>query len=165
MTVSTAPGQKITPCLWFTKGALEAARFYVSLFPNSSIDHVHLSPTDTPGNKQGDELLVAFTLAGQRYQALNGGPYTQPSHAISLSVTCDDQAEVDKLWSALTANGGREIQCGWLEDRYGFAWQIVPRRLVELMGDREAARAKRVMDAMLGMVKLDIATLERAAAG
>jgi predicted 3-demethylubiquinone-9 3-methyltransferase (glyoxalase superfamily) len=159
------PAQKITPCLWFETQALEAAEFYAALFPGSSIDKVYRSPADTPGTKQGNVLLVEFTLAGQKYQALNGGPHDTANDAISLSVSCDDQAEVDKLSDGLTAGGGRLVQCGWLKDRYGFSWQIVPKRMGELMRDPDPAKAKRVMQAMMEMIKLDIAELERAASG
>lgn len=154
--------QKITPCLWFETQALEAAEFYVAAF-SGSIDHVHRAPLDTPGGKAGEVLLVEFSLAGQRYQALNGGPHTQFNDAISLSVTCEDQAEVDRLWQALTANGGAPVKCGWLRDKYGLAWQIVPRRMLELLADPDRTRAKRAMAAMVQMVKLDIAALEAAA--
>ena len=155
--------QKIRPCLWFEGQALEAAEFYVSVFPNSSIGNVQRSPTDYPGGKAGAVLVVSFTLAGQSYQALNGGPHDAFNDAISLSVNCEDQAEVDRLWDRLTANGGRPVQCGWLKDKYGLSWQIVPRRLQELIGDPDPAKAKRVMAAMMEMIKIDIAGLERAA--
>jgi predicted 3-demethylubiquinone-9 3-methyltransferase (glyoxalase superfamily) len=110
-------------------------------------------------------LLIEFTLTGQRYQALNGSPHDKFNDAISLSVRCEDQAEVDRLWTALSADGGRPVQCGWLKDKYGLSWQIVPKRLLELMSDPDPARGKRVMQAMLHMVKLDVAKLEAAAAG
>jgi predicted 3-demethylubiquinone-9 3-methyltransferase (glyoxalase superfamily) len=155
--------QKITPCLWFETQALEAARHYTSIFPASSIDEIHRAKADTSSAAEGDLLLVGFTLAGQRYQALNGGPHDAFNDAISLSVSCDDQAEVDRLWTALTANGGKPVQCGWLKDRYGVSWQIVPRRLLELLATPDPETARRVMAAMLGMVKLDIAALEAAA--
>lgn len=156
--------QKITPCLWFENNAEEAARFYTSIFPDSSITGVLHAKSDTPGNKEGDVLLVEFTLAGQKYQALNGGPHDKFNDAISLSVDCADQAEVDHYWDALIAGGGRPVQCGWLKDKYGLSWQIVPRRLTELLSDPDPAKAKRVMQAMLKMVKLDVAALEAAAA-
>lgn len=162
MTTSTKAPQKITPCLWFESQALEAAEFYVSVFPGSSIDRVHPAATETPGNKEGSVLFVEFTLAGLRYQALNGSPHDRFNDAVSLSVSCDDQAEVDRLWAALTANGGRPVACGWLKDKYGLSWQIVPKRLLELMADPDRDRVRRVMQAMMQMVKLDIATLERA---
>jgi predicted 3-demethylubiquinone-9 3-methyltransferase (glyoxalase superfamily) len=161
--MSTA--QKITPCLWFKDQALEAAQFYTSLLPNSEIRHVQKAAVDYPGGQVGAVLLVEFTLAGQSYQALNGGPHDAFNDAISLSISCDDQAEVDRLWAAMAADGGRPVQCGWLKDKYGVSWQIVPKRLVELMSDPDAAKSKRVMQAMMKMVKLDIAALEAAAAG
>lgn len=157
--------QKITPCLWFEGNALEAARFYTSVFPNSEIRQVHNARSDTPGNKEGAVLLVTFTLAGQHYQALNGGPHDKFNDAISLSVSCEDQAEVDRLWTALTADGGRPVQCGWLKDKFGVSWQIVPKRMVDLLSDADPQKGKRVMQAMMQMVKLDIAKLEAAAAG
>ncbi|RTL62517.1 MAG: VOC family protein [Hyphomicrobiales bacterium] len=157
-------GQKITPCLWFDHQAREAAEFYVGVF-GGSVDRVHRSQLDTPGSKAGDVLFVEFTLAGQRYQALNGGNHVTFNDAISLSVVCEDQAEVDRLWEALTTNGGRPVQCGWLKDKYGLSWQIVPRQLFALMQDPDPARAKRTMGAMMEMVKLDVAKLQAAADG
>jgi predicted 3-demethylubiquinone-9 3-methyltransferase (glyoxalase superfamily) len=157
--------QKIRPCLWFNGQAEEAARFYVSLFPDSRIDHVARAPGDYPAGQAGDVLLVEFTLAGQAYQALNGGPEFQFTEAISFSVSCEDQAEVDRLWDALIAGGGKEIQCGWLKDRYGLSWQIVPEALPRLMNSNDPAQAARVFRAMMQMVKLDIAALERASEG
>ena len=154
---------KITPCLWFETQALEAAQYYTAIFPNSSISEVHKSSADTPGAKAGSVLVVRFTLAGQGYMALNGGPHDAFNDAISLSVDCNDQAEVDHLWQALTADGGRPIQCGWLKDKYGVSWQIVPKRLVELMSGADPARNRRVMQAMMKMIKIDIAGLEAAA--
>jgi predicted 3-demethylubiquinone-9 3-methyltransferase (glyoxalase superfamily) len=155
---------KITPCLWFAGNGLEAAQFYTSVFPGSAITEVHHARTDTPGNKEGDVLLVEFTLAGRAYQILNGGPHDTFNDAISLSVSCEDQAEVDRLWEALVADGGRPVQCGWLKDKYGLSWQIVPLRLVELIGSPDAEKGRRVMHAMMKMVKIDIAALEAAAA-
>ncbi len=161
-----ATPQKITTFLWFAgEQALEAAQFYTSLFPGSSIDNIMRSAVETPGNAQGSVLLVSFTMAGQRYEALNGRPpHEAVSNAVSLAVSCDDQAEVDRLWQALTADGGKPIMCGWLKDKFGFAWQITPKRLIELMNDADPAVAKRTMQAMMQMVKLDVATLEAAAA-
>jgi len=152
---------KITPCLWFDGNALEAAQFYTSVFPNSAINHVQRSPVDTPSGKEGTVLIVLFSLAGRSYQALNGGAHDKFNDAISLSVLCEDQKEVDRYWDALTANGGKPVQCGWLKDKFGLSWQIVPKRLIELISD--PAKGKRVMEAMMKMVKLDIARLERAA--
>ena len=156
--------QKITPCLWFESEALEAAEFYTSVFPDSSIVKVQRTPADTPGPKAGSVLMVQFRLAGQDYQALNGGPHDKFNDAISLSVSCNDQTEVDRYWSALTAGGGKPVQCGWLKDKYGLSWQIVPKRLPELLADPDPGKAKRVMEAMMKMVKIDIAVLEAAAA-
>ncbi|WP_106640353.1 VOC family protein [Allosphingosinicella vermicomposti] len=155
---------KIIPCLWFDKQAEEAAKFYVSLLPDSRIDKVHRAPDDYPAGKQGDVLMVEFTLAGQSYTALNGGPYFTPNEAVSLQIMCDDQAEVDRLWGALSAVPESE-QCGWVKDRYGFSWQIVPKRMNELLGDPDPSRSQRAFKAMMGMKKLDIAALEAAAHG
>ena len=157
--------QTITPCLWFASEALEAAEFYTSAFPNSSIVTVQRTPADTPGPKEGSVLMVVFKLAGQEYQALNGGPHDKFNDAVSLSVRCEDQAEVDRLWSALTADGGKPVQCGWLKDKYGLSWQIVPKRLPELLADSDPEKGKRVMQAMLKMIKIDVPALEAAAAG
>lgn len=154
--------QKITPCLWFEGNALAAVEFYISVL-GGTIDKIHRAQTETPGNKEGSVLLVEFMLAGQRYQALNGGPHDKFNDSISLSVNCEDQAEVDRIWEALTADGGRPVQCGWLKDKFGLSWQIVPRRALELISD--PVRGKRVMEALMQMVKLDIAKLEAAAAG
>ncbi|HVU32689.1 MAG TPA: VOC family protein [Opitutaceae bacterium] len=156
--------QKIVPCLWFNGQAEEAAKFYVSLLPNSHIDRVYRSPTETPGGAAGSVLTVEFTLAGTRYLGLNGGPQHPFTEAVSFQIHCVDQAEVDRLWKALT-DGGQEIACSWLKDRWGLCWQIVPVRLIELLHDSDPARARRAMEAMMNMVKIDIAALERAADG
>ena len=158
-------GQKITPCLWFDGNAEEAVGFYTSIIPGSAIVDVHRARTDTPSGKEGGVLLIKFTLGGQSYLALNGGAHDKFNDAISLSVDCEDQVEVDRYWEALTAAGGRPVACGWLKDRYGLSWQIVPRRLPELLADPDTAKGKRVMHAMMEMVKLDVARLEAAAAG
>lgn len=160
----TAPRQKIIPCLWFDKQAEEAARFYVSLLPDSRIDEVQTAPGDYPSGKAGDVLLVEFTLAGQRYTALNGGPEFNFNEAISLQIECEDQAEVDRLWDALSAVPESE-QCGWVKDRYGLSWQITPRILTELMADGAADVKVRVFNAMMQMKKLDVAAIEAAAKG
>ena len=152
---------KIAPCLWFNGNAEEAANFYVSVLPDLRIDHVQRNVVDSPGGKAGTVLVVAFTLAGQRFQALNGGNQFEFTHAISLSVDCADQAEVDRLWDALT-EGGSAVACGWLKDRYGVSWQIVPSVLPRMIADPDQAKAARVMNAMMVMVKLDIAELQRA---
>ena len=155
----------VSTCLWFGKDADAAVRFYVSLVPSSSIKHIQRSPGAWPGGEAGDAILVTFTLGGQNFQALNGGEPVHYGTAASISVECADQAEVDRLWTALTANGGSEIMCGWLRDRWGVPWQIVPETLPRLLADPDPAVSSRVFAAMKGMVKLDIAALERAAAG
>ena len=152
---------KIAPCLWFDGEAEEAAKLYVSLLPNSRIDHVQKNVTDSPAGKAGSVLIVKFTLAGQRFLALNGGTRFEYTHAISFQVDCADQAEVDRLWDGLS-DGGAVERCGWLKDRYGVSWQIVPNVLPQLLGDPDPAKAQRVMQAMLQMVKLDIAGLRAA---
>ena len=156
---------KISPCLWFEGNAVEAAKFYTSIFPNSEIGKIHRANSDTPGNKEGSILFVSFSIAGHGYLALNGPPHDKFNDAISLSASCEDQAEVDRLWAALIADGGKPVQCGWLKDKFGVSWQIVPKRLIELLSDPDPAKGKRVMQAMLQMVKLDIAKLEAAADG
>ncbi len=154
---------KIAPCLWFDGRAEEAANFYVSLLPDSHVDAVHRAPADYPSGKQGDVLTVECTLAGRNFVALNGGPHFTFNEAVSFQIYCDDQAEVDWLTAALSAVPAAE-QCGWVKDRFGLSWQIVPKRLLELMADRNPARARRAMQAMMTMKRLDIAGLERAAA-
>ena len=152
---------KVIPHLWYADKAEEAASFYVSLLPNSRIDSVTTLPADTPSGPAGSVQIVEFTLAGQPYLALNAGPLDPFNHAISFVINCDDQAEIDRLWDALSEGGSVE-QCGWLKDRYGLSWQIVPRVLGEMMKDRDTARTKRVAEAMLKMVKLDIDGLRKA---
>jgi predicted 3-demethylubiquinone-9 3-methyltransferase (glyoxalase superfamily) len=149
----------------FNGQAEEAANFYVSLVPDSRIDNVWRSPSDTPSGPEGSVLTVEFTLAGTKYLALNMGSENPFTQSISFQIFCQDQAEVDRLWAALTANGGEEVACSWLTDRYGLSWQIVPNRLEELIKDPDPARAKRAMQAMMTMVKIDIAALERAVDG
>ena len=156
--------QKITPFLWFDGQAEQAARFYVSLFPNSRVEKVTRSPADTPSGPAGMVITVEFTLAGTRFVGLNGGPHFKFTEAVSLAIACEDQAEVDRLWSALT-DGGTESQCGWLKDRWGLSWQVTPTRMIELLNDPDPDRARRAMQAMMGMTKLNIAELERAADG
>jgi predicted 3-demethylubiquinone-9 3-methyltransferase (glyoxalase superfamily) len=154
--------QKISPCLWFDGRAEEAARFYTSILADSRIDHVERSTVDWPGGRIGDVLLVEFTLAGLSYQGLNGGPHATFNDAISLSVSCKDQAEADRLWDALTADGGKPVQCGWLKDKYGVSWQIVPEEFMAALRDSDRKRARRAMEAVMTMVKLDVAELRRA---
>ncbi|MBV8613137.1 MAG: VOC family protein [Acetobacteraceae bacterium] len=156
---------KVSTCLWFEKDAEAAVRFYVSLVPGSSLEHIQRSPGTWPGGAAGDVILVAFTLGGQSFQALNGGTTASYGIAASISVKCADQAEVDRLWTALVADGGSEIMCGWLRDRWGVPWQIVPEILPRLLDHPDPSVSGRVFAAMTKMVKLDVATLERAAAG
>jgi predicted 3-demethylubiquinone-9 3-methyltransferase (glyoxalase superfamily) len=155
---------KISPCLWFDGEAEEATKFYVSLLPDSRIEKIQRNTVDSPGGKAGTVLVVEFTLAGQRFMAVNGGRRFEYTHAISFVIDCADQAEVDRLWAALS-DGGAVERCGWLKDRYGVSWQIVPSVLPELLGGSDAAGAQRAMQAMLQMVKLDIAGLKKAYAG
>lgn len=154
--------QKITPCLWFDGNAEDAAKFYVTLLPDSRVDKVTRSPTDYPAGSQGDVLTVEFTLAGQSFLGLNGGPEFRFNEAVSFMIDCEDQAEVDRLWDALIADGGKPVQCGWLTDRFGLSWQIVPKQLNEFIASPDRAAATRAMQAMMDMVKLDIAALQRA---
>jgi predicted 3-demethylubiquinone-9 3-methyltransferase (glyoxalase superfamily) len=156
--------KKVIPFLSFDGQAEEAARFYVSLLPDSRIDRVTRSPIDTPSGAAGTVLFVEFTLAGSPFIALNtpGFSFTE---AVSFLIACADQAETDRLWAALTANGGSEIACGWLKDRWGVTWQVTPTRLLELVQDPDSSRARRAMEAMMKMIKIDIAEVERAADG
>jgi predicted 3-demethylubiquinone-9 3-methyltransferase (glyoxalase superfamily) len=161
---STVATTKIVPHLWFAEHAVEAASFYVSLFPDSHVDSVSTVPVETPSGPPGSVKVVEFTLAGQPFMALEAGPLDPFNHSVSFLVNCEDQAEVDRLWDAL-AEGGEIEQCGWLKDRYGLSWQIVPTVLGELTKDPDRGRAKRVIEAMLQMKKLDIEALRRAHAG
>lgn len=156
--------QKVVPCLWFDGDAEEAAQFYVSLLPDSRIDRVLKSPADTPSGPAGTVLTVEFTLAGAKYMGLNGGPQFPFTEAVSFQIYCEDQSEVDRLWTAL-ADGGSEVACGWIKDRWGLSWQIIPTRLIELLNDPDTERARRVQEAMMKMVKIDISDIERAANG
>jgi predicted 3-demethylubiquinone-9 3-methyltransferase (glyoxalase superfamily) len=156
---------KVTPCLWFDGAAEEAARLYTSLIPNSSIVSVNRSPAETPSGPKDSVLTVDFTLDGRSYTGLNGGSDFKFSEAISLSIDCDDQAEVDRYWDALIADGGEPSVCGWLKDKFGLSWQVVPRRMTEMFKSPDRPAAERAMAAMLDMRKLDIAALERAFAG
>jgi len=154
--------QKITPCLWFDTQAEEAAKFYVSLLDDSEVTDVQY----LDGTPSGDHVsLVFFRLLGMDFTAINGGPQFPFTEAVSFSVNCPDQAEVDRLWTALTADGGEEGQCGWLKDRFGLSWQIIPDRMGELLSDPDPDRAQRAMAAMLKMQKIDVRALEDAANG
>jgi predicted 3-demethylubiquinone-9 3-methyltransferase (glyoxalase superfamily) len=156
---------KISPCLWFDGEAEDAAKFYVSLLPNSKIEVVQRNIIDNPGGKAGSVVVVEFTLAGQRFMAINGGMRFEYTHAVSFKIDCEDQAEVDRLWEALCADGGQAERCGWLRDRYGLFWQIVPTALPKYLGGSDREGAARAMKAMLGMTRLDVAALKRAYEG
>jgi predicted 3-demethylubiquinone-9 3-methyltransferase (glyoxalase superfamily) len=158
-------GDKIFPSFWYVKEAEDAARFYASIFPDSKVERVVPLPVDTPSGPAGSVKVVDFTLFGQRLQAFSAGPLDPFNHAISMVVLCEDQTELDRYWNGLLQGGGKEEQCGWLRDRYGVAWQIVPRVMDEMMADKDVSRAKRVATAMLQMVKLDIAKLTAAYEG
>ena len=154
----------ITPCLWFDGNGLEAAEHYVSVIPDSRVTDVSYYGPDQPG-EQGKVMTVAFELSGRPFTALNGGPMYKFTEAVSMQVECDDQAEIDRLWEALTADGGQPGRCGWLKDRFGLSWQIVPASMGQLLGGDDPAKAGRAVQAMMQMNKLDIAALERARAG
>ena len=156
---------KISPCLWFDGQAEEAAALYTSLFPNSRIQRVNRSPGETPSGPEGMVLTVDFTLDGEPYIALNGGPDFKFNEAISFSIDCEDQAEVDRYWDALIADGGEPSVCGWLKDRFGVSWQVVPKVLPEYLQSDDPEAAKRALEAMLKMTKLDVAKLREAYEG
>ena len=160
MTVS-----KIAPCLWFDGQAEEAAEFLTSLFPNSRVEKVNRAAADTPSGPQGSVLTVDFTLAGQQFIGLNGGPDFTFNEAISLSIDCEDQHEVDRYWEKLVEGGGEHSVCGWLKDRYGISWQVIPRQLPEMLNGPDRAGAARDMKAMLEMTKIDVAKLREAYEG
>jgi predicted 3-demethylubiquinone-9 3-methyltransferase (glyoxalase superfamily) len=155
---------KIYPFLWYAKEAEEAARFYTSIFPDSRIDNVTSMMSESPSGPPGSVKVVDFTLFGQRFSAMSAGPHHEFNDAISMTVLCKDQEELDRYWNALL-EGGQPQACGWLIDRYGLRWQIVPQRFEEMMRDRDPVRSKRVTDAMMTMVKFDIAELEKAYRG
>jgi predicted 3-demethylubiquinone-9 3-methyltransferase (glyoxalase superfamily) len=156
--------QKITPFLWYAKEAEDAARFYASIFPDSRLVRVSTLPSESPSGPPGSVKIVEFVLCGQNFVAMSAGPLDPFNHAISFVVNCDDQAELDRYWNALLQGGTAEA-CGWLKDRYGVSWQIVPVALSKMMTDPDPAKAKRAADAMLKMVKLDIAALQAAFEG
>lgn len=156
--------QKITPFLWYAKEAEEAAAFYASIFPDSGVNRVTVLPSESPSGPPGSVKIVEFVLCGQPFIAMSAGPLDPFNHALSFVVNCDDQAELDRYWNALV-EGGKAEQCGWLKDRFGLSWQIVPTILGEMMSGSDRVKAKRTADAMLKMVKLDIAALQAAYAG
>ncbi len=155
---------KISTFLWFDGQAEAAAEFYTGLFPDSRIDAITRTPMDYPGGKEGAPVTVGFTLSGRSFIAMNGGPDHPFTDAISLSIDCADQAEVDRYWDALS-DGGAPVACGWIRDRFGLTWQVTPRILPQLLADPDRAKAKRVMEAMVEMVKIDVAIIEAAAKG
>jgi len=161
--MASKTSQKIFPHLWYAKEAEEAARFYASIFPDSRVNRVSSLLSDSPSGPPGSVKVVDFTLFGQRFQAMSAGPHHEFNDAISMVVLCDDQRELDRYWDALLEGGGKSQACGWLVDRFGVRWQIVPAVLSELMRETDPGRSKRVTDALLKMVKLDIGALEKAA--
>jgi len=156
---------KNTVCLWYDGDALDAATFYAKTFPDSAVGAINRAPGDYPDGKQGDVLVVEFTVAGIPCIGLNGGPHFKHSEAFSFQIATDDQEETDRLWNAIVSNGGQESECGWCKDRWGLSWQITPRVLMEAISDPDRAAAKRAFDAMMDMKKIDIAKIEKARRG
>ena len=156
---------QITTCLWFNGNAREAANFYANIFPDSSVEDNWMAPTDTPGNKKGEEIVVNFKIFGQNFIGLNGGPQFPHSEAISFQIPCRDQSEIDKYWDLLTKDGGQESQCGWLKDKFGISWQITSPEMMKYLGGPDPEGSKRATEAMLQMKKINLADMKRAYLG
>ncbi len=156
---------ELTTCLWFNGNARQAATFYTSIFPDSSLADNWVAPTQTPGNQQGEEVVVNFKIFGRSFIGLNGGPQFPHSEAISFQIPCADQAEIDKYWQLLTADGGSESQCGWLKDKFGISWQVTSPQMMKYLGGPDAQGAQRATQAMLEMKKINLAKLESAYLG
>ncbi len=156
---------ELTTCLWFNGNARQAANFYTSIFPDSSIADNWIAPTQTPGNQQGEEVVVNFRIFGRSFIGLNGGPQFPHSEAISFQIPCKDQIEIDKYWALLTADGGSESQCGWLKDKFGISWQVTSPEMMKYLGGSDAQGSQRATQAMLGMKKINLAELEKAYLG
>lgn len=156
---------ELITCLWFDGNAREAATFYASIFPDSEIADNWLAPTDTPGNKQGEEIVVNFKIFGRPFIALNGGPQFPHSEAISFQIPCKDQKEIDKYWNLLLADGGQESQCGWLKDKFGVSWQVTSPEMMNYLGGADSAGSQRATEAMLKMTKIDLAKMKSAYEG
>ena len=153
---------ELTTCLWFDGNAREAAQFYTRIFPNSELADNWVAPTETPGNKQGEEVVVNFKIFGQNFIALNGGPQFPHSEAISFQIPCKDQEDIDKFWDLLTADGGQESQCGWLKDKFGISWQVTSPEMMKYLGGPDAQGAQRATQAMLKMKKIDLLAMKKA---
>jgi predicted 3-demethylubiquinone-9 3-methyltransferase (glyoxalase superfamily) len=153
---------ELTTCLWFNGNAREAATFYTSIFPDSEMADNWIAPTDTPGNKVGEEIVVNFKIFGRPFIGLNGGPQFTFSKAFSLQIPCKDQAEIDKYWSLLIADGGQESQCGWLKDKFGFSWQVISPEMNKYLGGPDPEGAKRATEAMMGMNKINLEAMRLA---
>ena len=156
---------KMTTVLWFDGDAREAAEFYARTFPDSAVGATLVAPTDTPSGPAGQDLLVEFTVCGQSFAGLNGGSNFKPNESVSFMIVTEDQAETDRYWNAIVGNGGQESMCGWCKDKWGFSWQITPRALLEANSNPDQATAKRSMEAMMKMHKIDIATIDAAVKG
>jgi predicted 3-demethylubiquinone-9 3-methyltransferase (glyoxalase superfamily) len=156
---------ELTTCLWFNGNAREAANFYASIFPDSSVENNWIAPTETPGNQQGEEVVVNFKIFGQSFIGLNGGPQFPHSEAISFQIPCKDQAEINKYWEILIKDGGSESQCGWLKDKFGISWQVVSPEMMKYLGGSDPDGSQRATQAMLQMKKIDLEVLEKAYIG